>query len=91
MAAELRSKYGLEFSEYSRMLVERSGRCDICAAPFRGPKEPAVDHCHLSYVVRGLLCQKCNRAIGLLGDRPDLLRAAAAYIQPTATFRLRIA
>lgn len=40
-----------------------------------------VDHAHDDGRVRGLLCDNCNRGIGLLGESPDALIRAAAYLQ----------
>lgn len=82
------AKYGLTLEQYEVMLDEQGGVCAIC-----GQDEPAahgrtgkkfllsVDHCHETGRVRGLLCQKCNRAVGLLGDRVDLLEKAIAYLK----------
>lgn len=47
-------------------------------------KALAVDHDHKNGQVRGLLCQRCNQAIGLLKDSPDLLMKAAAYLSRQA-------
>ncbi|WP_255952940.1 endonuclease VII domain-containing protein [Streptomyces odontomachi] len=56
----------------------QSGRgCVICLAA------PAVhvDHCHKTGRVRGVLCFNCNSAIGKLGDDPDVVRRAVAYLE----------
>lgn len=48
--------------------------------PPHGRKPLNVDHDHTTNKVRALLCQNCNAMIGLGGDNPDRLRAAAAYL-----------
>lgn len=84
----LEKNYGLSVEEYDRLLAEQGGVCAICgnaepSAHGRTGKQFAlsVDHCHLTGRVRGLLCQKCNRAIGLLGDDVDLLKKAIYYLE----------
>lgn len=67
-----------------RSLVERFGAtCGICSAAAgtngRGDRL-AVDHCHTTGRIRGLLCHRCNTALGLLADSPDMLRNALAYL-----------
>ncbi|MGW0783402.1 endonuclease VII domain-containing protein [Streptomyces sp. NPDC002913] len=62
------------------MISSQSGVCTICLAA------PAVhvDHCHKTGRVRGVLCFNCNSAIGKLGDDPDSLRRAIAYLEGNA-------
>lgn len=78
----LRSNYGIELSDYERMLDNQQGRCGICATDDPGENVAffAVDHDHVTGEVRGLLCQRCNRALGLFGDDHGLLRAALDWL-----------
>lgn len=56
--------------------------CEICGRPDGGNGKPlAVDHCHVTGHVRGLLCMLCNTALGKLQDSPDLLRKAIEYLE----------
>jgi hypothetical protein len=76
--ARRRRAYGLVAQDYERMLREQNGVCAICGRKSR--RELCVDHCHATQRVRGLLCDKCNTALGLLGDDADRMRAAGAYV-----------
>ncbi|MFE0039708.1 endonuclease VII domain-containing protein [Streptomyces sp. NPDC059013] len=58
----------------------QTGVCVIC--PSAPPAH--VDHCHETGRVRGVLCFNCNSAIGKLGDDPDTVRRAAAYLEGTS-------
>ena len=84
--AHLRRKtYGIDQDEYLAMLDGQGGVCAICAQPEtatrRGEvKALSVDHDHATGAIRGLLCQNCNTAIGLLGDNPERLQAAISYL-----------
>jgi hypothetical protein len=77
-AVRLKKLYGLSVSEYEEMYNEAGGCCQVC-----GVKESelnrrlAVDHCHSTGKVRGLLCGKCNTALGQLDD--DLNRISSLY------------
>lgn len=80
--------YGLTPEAYDQLLREQDGACAICgqAETFVDPRTAetrrlAVDHCHTTGRVRGLLCGRCNRSIGLLGDSAETLEKAAAYLR----------
>lgn len=88
--SNLQRIYGITLPEYERMWAEQEGLCAICGYPETGTHNRgkvtvelslAVDHDHRTGAIRGLLCHKCNKAIGLFDDDPGLLRAAAAYVQ----------
>lgn len=68
--AKLKQRYGLSELDYDRLLASQSGRCAICKSEEPGGRWDrfAVDHCHETGVVRGLLCIRCNRLLGRLGD-----------------------
>lgn len=77
----LKYKYGLSIERYEQMLIEQGAKCLICGYKFGQKKSDCyVDHCHTTKVVRGLLCQHCNSAIGHAKDNPDILRSAADYL-----------
>lgn len=74
------TEYGISAAKYTQMLTIQNGGCAICQKE-PGEKFLVVDHDHLMGTVRGLLCSKCNVAIGMLADDPDLLRRAAIYLE----------
>lgn len=57
------------------------GLCTICRAPDGSTKKAhPIDHCHATDKVRGLLCNRCNTALGLFKDDPALLAEAIRYL-----------
>ena len=47
----------------------------------KGIKRLAVDHCHKTGKIRGLLCSTCNLMIGNAYDNPEILRSGANYLE----------
>jgi hypothetical protein len=74
---ELKSKYGLTLDQWFDMLDAANNVCEICGF---AAETLCVDHDHATGKVRGVLCRKCNRAIGQFDDDPDLLRKAIDYL-----------
>jgi hypothetical protein len=73
-------RYGVTPEMYEGLSREQSGRCAICRqSPIR--RHLAVDHCHDTGVIRGLLCHRCNTAIGLLRNDAAKCRHAAEYLE----------
>ena len=80
--AVIRKQYGITLEEYNNMLEAQDYKCAICnnEDEVKGRKL-AIDHCHTTGSVRGLLCGKCNRALGLFYDNRELLHNAIQYLQ----------
>lgn len=76
----LKNRYGITVEQYDEMYERQGGRCAICSAESPG-RTFDVDHDHDTGEVRGLLCNPCNRAIGLLGHDHDLLMSAIQYLE----------
>ena len=77
-------KHGLTLTDYSVLLAKQGGTCAICGRK-PGKKRLSLDHDHKTNKVRGLLCNNHNMGIGYFCDNPVLLRAAAAYLEHTAS------
>lgn len=79
--------YKITPEQFEAMLLAQDWRCAICRRPEMSTtrngvrKRLAIDHCHKTGVIRGLLCQDCNQGLGKLGDDPERLEVAAAYIR----------
>ena len=77
--------YGITAEDYYNMLADQDGKCSICESEEVNNSRISsgklfIDHCHDTGKVRGLLCSKCNHAIGLLNDDVDLLQKAIVYL-----------
>lgn len=83
---ELKRQYGMSIADYVKMLTEQNGVCAVCGKPETHVKNGklanlAVDHCHNSEKVRGLLCVKCNLMLGYAKDDIAVLESAIQYLK----------
>ncbi len=84
----LRVKYGMSLDEMHSMLTDQNFKCKICEYPIseyvgRGGDRNSVacvDHNHETGVVRGILCHRCNAALGLLRDDIDVINRLKNYL-----------
>ncbi|EAU0371747.1 TPA: endonuclease VII domain-containing protein [Salmonella enterica subsp. enterica] len=81
----LKRLYGITHEEYKQMWAKQEGVCKICGEPetsaYKGvTKMLAVDHNHQTGEIRGLLCNNCNRGIGLLREDREILKIAIEYL-----------
>lgn len=78
-------RYGVTRQFVLDLFQKQAGRCAICKEPiedyFTKKKSTHLDHDHVTGRVRGILCNKCNFGLGIFRDSPELLRAAANYIE----------
>jgi Recombination endonuclease VII len=76
----IRRRFGLNPEQYDDLVSRRNGGCWICGSDVC----LCVDHCHQTdgkvESIRGILCRKCNTAIGLLGDNAEGLWKALDYL-----------
>lgn len=89
---DLQKTYGIDVTEYQRLLLLQDGKCAICdktaEEKMKGKKKYlCVDHCHTTGNIRGLLCDPCNRAIGLLQDSKESLAKAINYLSKSRTIK----
>jgi hypothetical protein len=79
---QLKSRYGVTLEFYQELLASQGNKCAIC-----GAEEPEgrggfhLDHDHATGKVRGILCHRCNSALGMARDNPETLDAMAAYLR----------
>lgn len=73
-------KYGLTPDSYSALLKKQKGVCAICKNTCSTGYRLAVDHCHASGRVRGLLCRTCNIVLGKFQDDVSRFARAAQYL-----------
>ena len=87
---ELKSNFGITYNTYLGLLQKQNGACAICKLPETTKSRSgrikllAVDHCHKTGWVRGLLCAACNQAIGLIKEDVDTAVAIINYLESHA-------
>jgi hypothetical protein len=74
-------RYGLSKEEYEIMFKKQNGLCLICKKQCSSGQNLSVDHCHRTGKVRGLLCKKCNTALGMLEDNIQYFETAILYLK----------
>lgn len=87
--SELKRKYGMTIEQFDEMLESQGGACAICGQEEThvslGRVMPlSVDHDHDTGAIRELLCSRCNKMLGMAGDRCELLFAAIGYLRKHA-------
>ena len=76
----LKLKFGINIDEYNELYNSQCSCCAICKSTKPLYKYFNVDHCHITAEVRGLLCHRCNKALGLFKENINNLRHAIDYL-----------
>lgn len=87
---DLKRTFGITLDTYTEMLEQQKGKCAICGISNNSGNVKtnksialAVDHCHSTDTIRGLLCGNCNNGLGRFKDSIPLLKAAIDYLNDT--------
>ena len=80
--------FGVSPKVFDEMLAKQGNKCGVCGIDHDQYKSTshrnkcfAVDHCHATGDIRGLLCDKCNRALGYFKDSKKMLLSAIHYLE----------
>lgn len=83
----LKKRYGITLEEFNSILESQNHSCAICKTPtgefskqLGKERNLAVDHCHNTGKVRGILCYRCNMGLGYFNDNPMSLEQAINYL-----------
>lgn len=93
-ATQLRTKYGISVEDYRKMWESQGKRCALCMRQVTW-RAPDVDHDHTIeklygvMVIRGLLCSRCNQALGRFEHSDEVLSNLVKYVQKTLRTRKR--
>ena len=77
----LKRRFGISLKQYNELNKKQQGLCAICSKECFSGNKLAVDHCHRTGEVRGLLCRKCNQGLGLLGDTLESIKITLEYLE----------
>jgi len=83
---QLFKTFGITRKQYNELLQSQDFSCAICNISEKDYAKQgyrnnfAVDHCHTTGAIRGLLCDQCNRGIGYLKDSTQILASAINYL-----------
>jgi hypothetical protein len=86
--ASLKYKFNITLADYNKLLKNQNNTCAICnkketRKDYRTniTRSLSIDHNHKTGKIRGLLCSKCNNAIGLFNDNVTILNKAINYLK----------
>jgi hypothetical protein len=79
-------QHGMTIKDWDELFAKQEGRCATCGTHQSDlDRTLAVDHCHLSEKVRGLLCTSCNATLGFVKEDPTILQRMIVYLKEHET------
>ena len=81
LKSRLKRLYSMTVEDYELLLIKQGNVCAICEASCKTNNRLCVDHCHTSGEIRGLLCHRCNCALGLLDDNKGRINNMIKYLE----------
>ncbi len=83
-----KQRYGITIQQYEELYTHQNGRCKLCHKiettinnKTKKVARLSIDHNHQTKAIRGLLCNNCNRALGLFKDNTQTLENAIKYLK----------
>jgi hypothetical protein len=76
--------YGITLEQKLALLQAQGGKCAICGQSTTNGRGWAMDHCHTTGKLRGVLCNSCNVGIGVFSEDTGRLLAAIGYLKEHA-------
>lgn len=79
----LKRFYGMTLEDYDTLLLSQDGKCVGCkdTNPHSKSGNFHIDHSHLTGRVRGLMCSRCNTALGLMNEDLTILANLKLYLE----------
>ena len=74
----IRRALNISDSDYTTLIEKSQGHCEVCSRPLT---KICIDHDHNTGKVRGVLCNNCNTALGLVGDNVSTLTKLIQYLE----------
>lgn len=79
-------RYGLTYTDLLALFKSQNFQCKVCSKPVkleRNTKQDrgVIDHCHTSGKVRGILCNHCNQALGLMKENMTSIKQMYNYLE----------
>lgn len=79
--AKRKRLFGLTPEEYENLKQTQDYQCAICEDDLQPKQKTHIDHCHRTGKVRGILCENCNRGLGMFKDNTERLAKAIRYLE----------